>query len=120
VPINRMLPRSFFTNVPNGTTVKPDALTPVRGISFGGDCGVAQVELSADGGRSWRKTELGRDEGAYSFRQWSTQVTTPKSGKVMLDVRCTNAKGEVQPSSPNWNGGGFMRSVIERVELTIA
>src|SRR6516165_6188314 len=51
VPINRMLPRSFFTNVPNGTTVKPDALTPVRGISFGGDCGVAQVELSADGGR---------------------------------------------------------------------
>ena len=120
VSINRMLPRSFFTNVPNGTTVKPDALTPVRGISFGGDCGVSQVELSADGGRSWRKTELGRDEGAYSFRQWSTQVTTPKSGKVMLDVRCTNAKGEVQPSSPNWNGGGFMRSVIERVELTIA
>ena len=34
VPINRMLPRSFFTNVPNGTTVKPDALTPVRGISL--------------------------------------------------------------------------------------
>jgi hypothetical protein len=70
--------------------------------------------------RRLRKTELGRDEGAYSFRQWSTQVTTSKSGKVMLDVRCTNAKGEVQPSSSNWNGGGFMRSVIERVELTIA
>jgi DMSO/TMAO reductase YedYZ molybdopterin-dependent catalytic subunit len=120
VPINRMLPRSFFTNTSNAATVKPDTSMPVRGIALGGDCGVAKVELSSDGGRSWRRTELGHDEGAYSFRQWSTQVNTPKSGTLTLNVRCTNAKGEVQPSSPNWNGGGFMRSVIERVELTVA
>jgi DMSO/TMAO reductase YedYZ molybdopterin-dependent catalytic subunit len=120
VPINRMLPRSFFTNVSNGATVQPDASMLVRGIALGGDCGVAQVELSNDSGRSWHETELGRDEGAYSFRQWSTQVTTPKSGTITLDVRCTNTKGEVQPSSSNWNGGGFMRSVIESIELTIS
>src|SRR5215469_3539388 len=62
VPINRLVPRSFFTNLRGGVTVKPDALVPVRGIAFGGDCGVAQVELSSDGERSWRKTELARDE----------------------------------------------------------
>jgi hypothetical protein len=43
VPINRMLPRSFFTNVTNQATVKPGAAISVRGIAFGGDCGVSQV-----------------------------------------------------------------------------
>jgi DMSO/TMAO reductase YedYZ molybdopterin-dependent catalytic subunit len=120
VPINRMVPRSFLTNVHSGATVKPDLEMPVRGIAFGGDCGVAQVELSPDGGRSWRKTQLGHDEGPYSFRRWSSQVATPHSGKLVLSARCTNTKGETQPADPNWNGGGFMRNVIERVELTVA
>jgi len=120
VPINRMPPRSFFTNVTNNMTVKPGAALSVRGIAFGGDCGVSQVEVSADSGQSWQTTTLGRDEGAYSFRQWSVQVTAPRSGKLVLQARCTNSKGEVQPSEPNWNGGGYMRNVIERVELMIA
>ena len=119
VPINRLVPRSFFTNVTNDTIVKSGAAAPVRGIAFGGDCGVSRVELSVDG-QSRRKTELGRDEGAYSFRQWSGKVTTPQSGTLTLQVRCTNTKGEVQPAQPNWNDGGFMRNVIERVQVRVA
>jgi hypothetical protein len=114
------VPRSFFTNVTDATIVKPRAAVPVRGIAVGGDGGVAQVELSADGGQSWQKTTLGRDEGTYGFRQWGTQITAPPSGSLTLQVRCTNTKGEVQPAEPNWNGGGFMRNVIESVQLTVA
>jgi DMSO/TMAO reductase YedYZ molybdopterin-dependent catalytic subunit len=120
VPINRMLPRSFFTSVSNDTIVGSGADVPVRGIAFGGDCGVSQVELSRDDGKSWQRTELGRDEGTYGFRQWSLRITAPPSGKLRLQVRCTNTKGEVQPPNSNWNGGGFMRSVIERVQITVA
>jgi Oxidoreductase molybdopterin binding domain/Mo-co oxidoreductase dimerisation domain len=120
VPINRMVPRSFFTNVRNGDAARSNTTMPIRGIAFGGDCGVSQVELSADQGRSWHKTNLGRDEGTYSFRQWSTQIRTPQSGKLTLRVRCTNTKGEAQISQPNWNAAGFMRNVIESVELKVA
>ena len=120
MPVSRLIPRSFFTNVTNDTTVKPGAVAPVRGIAFVGDGGVSQVEISADGGHSWQRAELGRDKGTYSFRQWSTRVTAPQSGTLRLQVRCTNTKGEVQPAEPNWNGGGFMRNVIERVQLTVA
>ncbi|HEV3109372.1 MAG TPA: molybdopterin-dependent oxidoreductase [Candidatus Binataceae bacterium] len=119
VPINRMVPRSFFTNVTNNTIVESAAAVQVRGIAFGGDCGVSHVELSADG-HSWRKTELGPDEGTYSFREWSTKVRAPQSGRLTLKVRCINTMGEVQPPEPNWNGNGFMRNVIERVQLTVA
>jgi DMSO/TMAO reductase YedYZ molybdopterin-dependent catalytic subunit len=120
VPVSRLVPRSFFTNITDKTIVKPGVAVTVRGIAFGGDCGVSQVELSADDGQSWRKTALGRDQGTYSFRQWSTQIMAPQSGTLPLQVRCTNTKGGVQPPEPNWNGGGFMRNVIERVQLKVA
>ncbi len=120
VPINRMVPRSFFTNVSNNMQVKSATLLPLRGIAFGGDCGVSQVDVSADGGQTWQKTSLGADEGPYSFRRWDTQIPAPQTGKLSLLARCTNTKGKVQPSEPNWNGAGFMRNVIERVELTVA
>jgi len=120
VPINRMVPRSFFTNVTGRTTVKPGTTVAVRGIAFGGDCGVAKVELSRDGGRSWQPAKLGIDEGPYSFRLWSAEVGAPTSGTLDLQVRCTNTKRVVQPAEPNWNGGGFMRNAIERVRLAVA
>jgi DMSO/TMAO reductase YedYZ molybdopterin-dependent catalytic subunit len=119
VPINRMVPRSFFTNVRSGDTVHSGATVALRGIAFGGDRGVAQVEISTDHGQSWQNTTLGRDEGKYSFRQWSTQIRPPQSGKLVLQARCTNTQGEAQPVKPNWNGGGFMRNVIESVELSL-
>jgi DMSO/TMAO reductase YedYZ molybdopterin-dependent catalytic subunit len=119
VPVARLVPRSFFTNVTDTTTVKPGAAVSLRGIAFGGECGVSLVELSADGGRTWQQTVLGRDEGTYSFRQWSTQLTAPQIGTLKLLVRATNTKGDVQPGEPNWNGGGFMRNAIEQVQLSV-
>jgi Oxidoreductase molybdopterin binding domain/Mo-co oxidoreductase dimerisation domain len=119
VPINRMVPRSFFTNVTNRSVVQRGATSPIRGIAFGGDCGVSQVEVSADG-RNWSKAILGPDEGKYSFRRWSTQLTAANSGKMSFQVRCTNAKGEQQPAEANWNANGFMRNVIEQIDLTVA
>ena len=119
VPINRMLPRSFFTNVRGDVSVKAGAPASIRGIAFGGDCGVAKVELSEDDGKTWHATTLGSDQGKYSFRQWSATITAPKTGQLVLQARCTNTKGEMQPAAPNWNGGGFMRNVIEQAVLTV-
>lgn len=118
VPINRMLPRSFFTNITEGASFPTGASIPVRGIAFGGDTGVAKVELSADVGKTWQPTTLGKDYGKYSFRQWETNVPLPAKGNHALMVRCTNLTGEVQPDAANWNGSGFMRNVIESVHLT--
>jgi DMSO/TMAO reductase YedYZ molybdopterin-dependent catalytic subunit len=120
VPINRMAPRSFFTNLINGASVKPEAPLAVRGIACGGDCGVARVELSDDRGTTWRAAALDPEQGKYGFRRWSAEVSAPSSGTITLEARCTNANGEAQPAEPNWNGGGFMRNVIESVRLVVA
>ena len=119
-PINRLIPRSFFTNVTSATKVKPGAPVPFRGIAMGGDCGVAAVDVSMDGGATWTPATLGQDEGPYSFRQWTAQTKAPASGSLVAMVRCTNTKQVAQPMAANWNGGGFMRNVVESVRLAVA
>src|SRR6202045_3125340 len=118
VPISRMVPRSFVTNLASGQQVKTTAPTMVRGIAFGGDGGVARVDYSLDRGKSWRQAQLGKDEGKYGFRQWQTQLTLSSPGKYSLLTRCTESNGAAQPDTPNWNPAGFMRNVVESVDVT--
>jgi DMSO/TMAO reductase YedYZ molybdopterin-dependent catalytic subunit len=120
IPINRMVPRSFVTNIASGSKVSATAPTTVRGIAFGGDCGVATVDFSIDRGQSWHQAQLEKDEGKYGFRQWQTQLTLPAPGKYDLLVRCTNSNGVAQPDTPNWNPAGFMRNVTESIEVVAA
>ena len=119
VPINRMLPRSFITNLAAGARLKAGARVKLRGLAMGGDSGVAKVEVSADGGQSWQAAKLGRDEGAYSFRQWNAELVMGRAGEASLAVRCANRVGEVQPDVSNWNPSGFMRNVVERTPVTV-
>jgi DMSO/TMAO reductase YedYZ molybdopterin-dependent catalytic subunit len=120
VPITRMVPRSFMTNIKAGDTLKAGAPTLARGIAFGGDAGVARVDFSSDGGKSWQQAELGKDEGKYSFRQWQISFTPATKGEHVLMVRCTSSSGETQPDTPNWNPSGFMRNVIEQTTVVAA
>jgi DMSO/TMAO reductase YedYZ molybdopterin-dependent catalytic subunit len=120
VPINKMLPRSFFTNLNAGATVHARQPAQVRGIAFGGFNALRKVQFSANGGQTWTDTHLGQDHGRYSFRQWQTTVNFRQPGKQVLMVRAVDSTGQVQPSAPNWNGAGFMRNVIESIEINVA
>jgi DMSO/TMAO reductase YedYZ molybdopterin-dependent catalytic subunit len=117
VSITKMAPRSFLTNLQSGAKVEAGAPLAVRGIAFGGDTGVARVDISTDGGKSWQKAKLGKDEGKYGFRLWQVQATLPAPGKHSVMVRCTNENGVEQPDTPNWNPGGYLRNVIESTDL---
>jgi DMSO/TMAO reductase YedYZ molybdopterin-dependent catalytic subunit len=119
VPINRMVPRSFITNIKAGDKLQAGAPRLARGIAFGGDTGVARVDFSSDGGKRWEQTQLGKEEGKYSFRQWQLSFT-PVAGGQLLMVRCTSSNGEIQPDMPNWNPSGFMRNVIEQTPTVAA
>ena len=120
VPISRMVPRSFITNLKADDTVKARHATIVRGIAFGGDSGVSKVLFSADGGQGWQEAKLGKDHGTYSFRQWETSMRIPSAGPRVLMVKAVNATGVAQPEQANWNGSGFMRNVIESVAVRAA
>ncbi len=120
IPINRMVPRSFFTNLGDGAVLKVGRATSVRGIAFGGDAGVAKVLFTSDGGGHWQEARLGTDHGKYSFRRWEAPLRLASAGPHKLMVKAVNTAGSAQPDHANWNGAGFMRNVIESISVRAA
>jgi len=120
VPINRMVPRSFFTSLKDGAAVKRGQPLNVRGIAFGGDSGVAKVMVSTDAGHRWQEARLETDHGKYSFRRWEIPLRFATAGQQKLMVKAVNTAGLAQPDEANWNGSGFMRNVVESVSLHVS
>jgi DMSO/TMAO reductase YedYZ molybdopterin-dependent catalytic subunit len=117
VPINRMPPRSFFTNVSDGAVLAAGRTTTLRGIAFGGDTGLAKVMFSADAGGRWQEARLGPDHGKYGFRQWEVPLHLSAPGALRLMAKAINAQGIAQPLQANWNPSGFQRNAIESVSV---
>ncbi len=118
IPINRFNVRSFVTNLSDGGTVPVGRRTTVHGIAFDGGDGISAVAFSADGGRSWSDARLGRDLGKYSFRTWTAPFKPATRGLYSLKVRAVNRKGETQPMDATWNPAGYMRNVVETVNVS--
>lgn len=118
-PIGRYNVRSFITApVEAGQLAAGQDLT-VKGIAFDGGSGIARVEISTDGGKSWMDARLGEDLGKYSFRGFEASLRLP-AGAHRLMSRATGKDGSTQPMEAQWNPPGYMRNVIETVSVTVA
>ncbi len=119
VPINRMTVRSFIATPSAGARLQVGQPVAVKGIAFDAGTGITEVQLSADRGATWYRTQLGTDLGRYSFREWAATWTPPSAGSHRLMVRAFNAIGESQGATPLWNPAGYLRNVIEHVDLQV-
>ncbi|GGB62103.1 SorA family sulfite dehydrogenase catalytic subunit [Blastomonas aquatica] len=116
VPIAGFNVRSFVTSHADGAQVSAARTTELRGIAFSGGDPVRQVLVSTDDGRSWQAARLGEDAGRYSFREWRLGVTLSK-GRHAIKVRAQTTGGETQPLTASWQPAGYMRNVVETVQV---
>jgi DMSO/TMAO reductase YedYZ molybdopterin-dependent catalytic subunit len=131
-PIGRMPARSFITNIAEGATLHRGPTQVLRGVAFDSGAGIARVDVSADGGKTWVRAYLGEDAGRYAFRGWTVTVATEgvyrgfggllwlTRGSHVLLARATSKAGEVQPLVADWNPGGYQRHVAEPVNVTVS
>ncbi len=117
IPINRFKIRSFLTSLSDGAKVRTGQPVSLRGFAFDGGEGITEVQFSADGGKTWQGTQLGQDMGRYSFREWTLPNWTPTAGQHALRCRAFNRIGETQPLEPLWNPQGYLRNVVETVNI---
>lgn len=115
-PIGRFNVRSFVTSHVDGTKVAAGRTVELRGIAFAGGSNIARVLLSADDGQTWREARLGEDLGRYSFREWRLGLALQK-GARRISVRAVTADGETQPLEQRWQPAGYMRNVVETLQL---
>ena len=119
IPIERMPVRSFLIS-PDGSSKIPAGMSvTLRGIAFSGFGRVSSVEISDNGGKTWRSAQLGEDHGTYSFRTWEAPWTAKSPGKHTLAVRATDEKGNAQTDESVWNPGGYLWNRIERQEIVV-
>ncbi|QCC46447.1 molybdopterin-dependent oxidoreductase [Halobellus limi] len=92
----------------------------VGGVAFGGlETGVeeiAAVEVSVDGGDSWREAELEAPIAPHAWRRWRHAFDAPDRSEFEVVVRAITREGEVQTeerSSPRPSGatGWHRRSI---------
>jgi DMSO/TMAO reductase YedYZ molybdopterin-dependent catalytic subunit len=70
------------------------------GWAFAGTRGIAKVEISPDGGKTWSPAAVKEALGENCWQFWSATWTPPKPGDYTIKVRATDGKGTLQPEEP--------------------
>ncbi len=71
----------------------------VAGIAFAGSRGIAKVEVSFDGGKTWQSADLETQPAALAWRRWAIHWTPPGTGVHRLHVRATDGAGNTQTAT---------------------
>ena len=91
-----------------------------RGYAWSGRGDLARVEVSADGGSSWRDANLGEEIGRYAWRQWHAAIAPPASGQLVLLARAVTKAGTTQPLQEVRNERGYENNAARPVRIEIA
>jgi sulfite oxidase len=100
-----------------GAAWPPGPLT-LRGYAVAGDRAVARVDVSPDGGATWRQAELG-PALPWCWRLWQAELDL-RPGDHELVVRAWDSAGQTQPERLEsvWNFKGYLCSAWHRVRVT--
>ncbi len=116
--VGAMQPKSEITRPGSGEILKLGRHC-IEGIAWAGGEAVAAVELSCDGGKSWRRVELlGRRE-PYCWTAWRTRWEVADEGKYALLSRAIASSGKVQPMRHDPLNGGYIINFSRPTEAIV-
>ena len=79
----------------------------ITGLALGGMNALAGVDVSIDGGKTWKKAKfVGPDLGRFAWRLFVLPASL-QPGDYTLVSRARDAKGNVQPEDSPLNGSGY-------------
>ncbi len=97
-----------WINAPHGDAgTVASGRSQIRGVAFAGTQGVKRVEVSIDGGKSWREARFfGANQGKYAWREFVLPVDLAP-GSYTIASRATDNAGNVQPEQRVENTAGY-------------
>jgi DMSO/TMAO reductase YedYZ molybdopterin-dependent catalytic subunit len=113
-PLAAMRPRAVI--VAPSRAVPARTASVIRGYAWSGRGPVERVEVSTDGGASWREAALGADNGAAAWREFRADWT-PRIGAYGLLARATDAAGDTQSLGQVRNSLGYANNAAQPVRV---
>ena len=104
-------PRDDQPTLPRGTHV-------MRGLAWSGAGAITQVEVSLDGGQTWRATHLEPPHERWLWVRWS-YVWDAQPGQYCIMSRATDEVGRVEPQTPRLNNMRKNFSAIVVTDVTV-
>lgn len=93
-------------------------LVNIAGVAYSNGAAIERVDVSTDGGGTWKAAKLGKEQGRYSWRQWQYDWKAA-DGKYTLIARATDASGRAQPLTEDWNPSGYLWNVAQKIEIEV-
>lgn len=131
-------------NLPPGTAARPDALevieampvkssitmpedqakvgpgpVSIHGFAWAGEHAIERVEVSTDGGASWRNANLTAPKLPFAWRLFRLEWRPAVPGYYTILSRATDTAGRVQPIVATWNPSGYLWNAIDRVGVIV-
>jgi sulfite oxidase len=96
-------------------------LAPVHitGAAWAGEADVTKVDVSTDGGSSWRPAQLDRLQAKYAWRLWEYTWKPHAAGSYVLMSRATDSRGRTQAMQAPWNPAGYLWNGIDQVKINV-
>ena len=69
---------------------------PIAGVAFAGDRGISKVEVSSDGGATWKEARIKDPLSPYTWVLWATELNVTMKGNYKIIVRATDKTGKIQ------------------------
>jgi DMSO/TMAO reductase YedYZ molybdopterin-dependent catalytic subunit len=79
----------------NTQVLSAGGLVPVRGVAYAGDRGISKVEISLNGGATWRPVTVHPAASRFAWSIW-TFPWVPSRGEYTLMVQATDGQGNLQ------------------------
>ena len=93
----------------------------VQGYAIGGGgCSVERVDVSADGGATWRAAILLGEGTRWAWRRWQADLELAPGARKLV-VRAWDSAANAQPENPSrlWNFKGYMNNAWHRVHVIV-
>jgi DMSO/TMAO reductase YedYZ molybdopterin-dependent catalytic subunit len=92
----------------------------LTGRSWSGAGEIAHVDVSTDGGTTWRPARPFRLGHQEAWTQWRHVWTAPTRGDHVLMARATDRAGRTQPLVTPYNDNGYFFDAVVRHPVTVA